>query len=128
MTYDLTLGYTNIDKHISGNKIYSPCPCTDLTGVDSNDWTTLFNGQLDDANLLEQGEKVAPTMNGGLVQPGGMGMVGTFQAQQQQRQQQQQQQQQPTVDRWLVEETQRLERQQRLQQQKLLELQQVIII
>ena len=35
--------------------------------------------------------------------------------------------QQPTVDRWLVEETQKLERQQRIQQQKLLELQQVML-
>jgi len=83
----------------------------------------LFNGQLDDTHLLEHGEKVNTKTNSGLVQSGGggMGMTGAYQIQQQQ----QQQQQQPAVDRWLVEETQRLERQQRLQQQKLLELQQV---
>ncbi len=94
---------------------------TELTGVDSNDWTTLFNGQLDD-NLLEN-EKGAPEVSNEMVQS--YGTAGGQQIQPHLQQQQPHQQQQPPVDRWLVEETQRLERQQRLQQQKLLELQQV---
>ena len=88
--------------------------------MDSNEWTTLFNGQLDERNVLDpmigvQHAEMSP--KGGSNRPYCTTVTSG----------QQQHHQRPAhIDRWLVEETHKLERQQRLQQQKLLELQQVL--
>lgn len=86
----------------------------ELAGVDSNEWTTIF--KLDDVGLLDPMTGIQNTeVSGGISHSYGSSMVSG------------QQQQPAPIDRWLVEETQKLERQQRIQQQKLLELQQVHI-
>lgn len=84
--------------------------------MDSNEWSTLFNGQLDDGNMLDPMMGVQHAENSRKVgaSPPYCTSIGSGQ-------------QPPALDRWLVEETHKLERQQRLQQQKLLELQQVML-
>ena len=89
----------------------------EITGVDSSEWTTLFNGQLDDGGMPDpmMGVQNTDPSTAISVPPYNMDVANC------------QQQRSPAgIDRWFMEETHKLERQQRVQQQKLLELQQVI--
>ena len=106
--------------------MYLPFVCVELTGVNTSEWSSLFNGQLDDVNSLDpmtgmqadtplinsqpscmKTSNAQPVAIDRLVVSMRLGSFFTV------------------CVRWLVEETQKLERQQKLQQQKLMELQQV---